>query len=310
MARRSDTSLATLLLVTRIVPSDVKPLSAREFWAVVDVIEDPAALLGVESSRLAAMIGDKLAARVAELLDRAPAAAVAVEQFEQSGVRTITAFDDDYPARLRARLAKAAPAVLHVAGAPALMQAGGVAIVGSRDVSVDAAEAAKNIARAAADEGRVVVSGGARGTDRLAMNAALDAGGCVVGVLADALTRTANDPEVRRAIADERLCLATPYAPSAPFSAGNAMGRNKILYALADVTVVVACEEGKGGTWSGATEALSHGYGDVAVWLGAGAGPANHVLASKGAAPVDASALAVSGDTAVTSADEQLHMKL
>ena len=65
------------------------------------------------------------------------------------------------------------------------------------------------------------------------MNVALDAGGCVVGVLADALTRTANDPEVRRAVADERLCLATPYAPSAPFSAGNAMGRNKILYALA-----------------------------------------------------------------------------
>jgi predicted Rossmann fold nucleotide-binding protein DprA/Smf involved in DNA uptake len=142
------------------------------------------------------------------------------------------------------------------------------------------------------------------------MNAALDAGGCVVGVLADALTRTASDPEVRRAVAEERLCLATPYAPSAPFSAGNAMGRNKILYALADVTVVVECEEGKGGTWSGATEALSHGYGDVVVWLGAGAAAANHVLAEKGAVPVDASVPIAAGHPIFRAADHQLHMKL
>jgi predicted Rossmann fold nucleotide-binding protein DprA/Smf involved in DNA uptake len=132
----------------------------------------------------------------------------------------------------------------------------------------------------------VVISGGARGTDRLAMQAALDGDGRVAGVLADALTRTAADPEVRRAVGDGQLCLVTPYAPEAPFNAGNAMGRNKLIYALAEVTFVVATDEGKGGTWTGATEALKKGYGAVAVWTGEGAGRGNKALVDLGGVPV------------------------
>ena len=162
---------------------------------------------------------------------------------------------------------------MHTVGPVRLLDRGGVAIVGSRDVSPEAAEVAKTAAAAAAGAGRVVISGGARGTDRLAMNAAIESDGDVVGILADALVKTANDAEVRRLVGEERLCLATPYAPTAPFSAGNAMGRNKLIYASADVTLVVASDLDKGGTWTGATEALEHNYGKVAVWLGEGAGP-------------------------------------
>jgi predicted Rossmann fold nucleotide-binding protein DprA/Smf involved in DNA uptake len=172
---------------------------------------------------------------------------------------------------------------VHAVGPARLLGRGGVAIVGSRDVSPEAAEVAKAAAAAAAHGGRVVISGGARGTDRLAMNAATASDGEVAGILADALIRTANDAEVRRLIGNEQLCLATPYAPNAPFSAGNAMGRNKLIYATADVTLVVASDSGKGGTWAGATEALRHAYGTVAVWLGEGAGPGNAALAERGA---------------------------
>jgi predicted Rossmann fold nucleotide-binding protein DprA/Smf involved in DNA uptake len=65
------------------------------------------------------------------------------------------------------------------------------------------------------------------------------------------------------------------------------MGRNKIIYALADVTLVVCSDSGSGGTWGGATEALRRGFGRVAVWTGDGAGPGNAELVGRGATPVD-----------------------
>ena len=53
--------------------------------------------------------------------------------------------------------------------------------------------------------------------------------------------------------------LCTPYGPDAPFSPGNAMGRNKLIYAQSLVTLVVASDRETGGTWSGAVEALKDG---------------------------------------------------
>ena len=63
------------------------------------------------------------------------------------------------------------------------------------------------------------------------------------------------------------------------------MARNKLVYALADLTVVVAADSGSGGTWSGAEEALRKRYGRVAVWRGAGEGSGNAALERMGAIP-------------------------
>ncbi len=311
MSRRSDTSLATLLLVSRAVPSEESPLSASEFWKLVEVVNDPARLLETSDDELAGTVGPVLAARVHTLLDRATSLAFQVEDLEHHGIKTLSALDDDYPPRWRERLGAAAPPVIHCAGPPQLLVSGGIAIVGSRDIAPAGARIAQEAANAAARDMRVVISGGARGTDKLAMQAALQCDGRVVGVLADALTRTADDPEVRRAIADELLCLTTPYAPTAPFSAGNAMGRNKLVYALADLTFVVATDEDNGGTWAGATEALQKHYGRVAAWTGEGAGSGNAALIKRGAVPIasisDLLASAVSGACEPTTpAHEQL----
>lgn len=61
------------------------------------------------------------------------------------------------------------------------------------------------------------------------------------------------------------------------------MARNKPVYVLADLTVVVAADGGSGGTWSGAEEALRRRYGRVAVWRGAGEGSGNARLERMGA---------------------------
>ena len=64
-------------------------------------------------------------------------------------------------------------------------------------------------------------------------------------------------------------------------------GRNKLIYGLAQVTLVVASDLDSGGTWAGATEALRRGFGAVAVWTGEGAGAGNAALVERGAMAVD-----------------------
>lgn len=145
------------------------------------------------------------------------------------------------------------------------------------------AEVARSAARTAARRGLAVISGGARGVDQLAMSAAEEAGGNAVGILADSLESAIAKADTRRALMDGRVCLCTPYKPDARFNVGNAMGRNKIIYALSRVTLVVATAQDSGGTWAGAKEALDKKYGSVAVWHGEGEGPGNEAIEKAGA---------------------------
>lgn len=290
MATRSGSALASLLLTNRLVDVGAKALTSREYWPLVETVRDPAVLLGAGADTLVTDLGlrRELAERIARLLDAGTAVAVEVDHLEQQGIAAISPFDDAYPQVLRQRLGRAAPPVLFVAGLPQLPQARGVAIVGSRNVSDAGAEVARAAASLVAERGDVLVSGGARGVDQLAMDAALQAGGPVVGVLADALARRLRKPDVRRAVAGGQLCLLTPYKPTAGFSVAGAMGRNKVIYALARTTFVVAADAERGGSWEGAVEAMRHDYGHVTVWVGEGAGDGNALLVERGARPLTA----------------------
>ena len=96
------------------------------------------------------------------------------------------------------------------------------------------------------------------------MVAALEAGGSAIGVLADSLLRAATKPHYRKALKEGRLLLLTPFYPEAGFSPGNAMGRNKYIYALSKGVVVAKSAE-KGGTWTGAVENLKKQW--VPLWV-------------------------------------------
>ncbi len=281
-------SLTTVLLVGRLRDDEVKPLKASDFWGLCDRVGEPNRLLGVGEAQLVAehrLAGD-LAARIVRLLDRATAMAFELERLGQTGISALTPFDEHYPRRFRDQLGAAAPVLLYAAGAVELLESPGVGVVGSRDVSPEGAEIAGAAAERAARLGLPLVSGGARGVDQTAMNAAFGADGAVVGVLADSLVRKLRSQDVRRAIHAGRTVMCTPYNPAAPFSVGNAMGRNRLIYVLSTVTLVVASEVGKGGTWSGATQALKGGFGRVAVWRGPGEGPGNEKLQEQGAVPI------------------------
>jgi predicted Rossmann fold nucleotide-binding protein DprA/Smf involved in DNA uptake len=164
--------------------------------------------------------------------------------------------DAEYPRRLKTRLREDAPAVLYGCGDMALLETGGLAVVGSRHVDDALIDYTMAVGRLAAQAGRTLVSGGAKGIDQAAMRGALEGGGKVCGVLADSLEKTTMNREHRNLLLDGQLVLISPYDPSAGFNVGNAMQRNKLIYALADTSLVVSSDLNKGGTWAGAVEQL------------------------------------------------------
>lgn len=285
----TETSLAALLLTNRIVDVGEKPLSAGEFWQMCRSVEDPSLLAGMSaediSSTLSVPISD--AERYAALLAAGTAFSFERERLEEEGVRLISALDDAFPERLRLRLKDACPSFLLVAGPLDYLDHEAIGVVGSRDASPAALEVAGSTAGVASANGMAVVSGLARGIDQAAMASALDAGVPVVGVPTEGIRVAARNPEIRRRAHAGELCIASPYAPGMRFTAGNAMGRNKIVYALAEVTLVVCSDAGSGGTWEGAREAMRRGFGRIAVWTGEGEGPGNAKLIEQGGVAVD-----------------------
>ena len=204
--------------------------------------------------------------RLQRLLSRGFLLSQAIESWRKRAIWVVSHMDEAYPQRLRDRLEKA-PAVLYGCGDHTLLNAGGLAVVGSRHVDEDILEYANQIGNLAASAGRTIVSGGARGVDQAAMNGALEAGGKSIGVLANGLKGAATNRSHRDPILNEQLVLISPYDPSSGFNVGHAMQRNKLIYALADAALVVNAEKNKGGTWNGAIEQLGNKIYSMPVYV-------------------------------------------
>ncbi len=194
--------------------------------------------------------------RLKRLLARGFLLSQAVEHWQTRAIWVVSRADAEYPRRLKARLKDDAPPVLYGCGDAAILDTGGLAVVGSRNVDDVLVEFTEGIGRLAAKAKRTLVSGGARGIDQAAMRGALGAGGKVAGILADSFERTALNREHRNLLMEGQLVLISPYDPAAGFNVGHAMQRNKLIYALADAALVVSSDYEKGGTWTGAIEQL------------------------------------------------------
>lgn len=222
--------------------------------------------------------------RVEFLLGRGTAMALALERWARGGLWVISRGDEAYPQRLKRRLKNAAPPLLYGAGDKALLDKGGLAIIGSRDASESALSHTRGLAARCANEGLAIVSGGARGVDAAAMQGATEAGGYCIGVLASDLLKTSVNRQNRIGLQSGRLVLVSPFYPEAGFNAGNAMGRNRYIYTLADQALVIDSALESGGTWAGAVENLKHGWVPLYVRT-PGESAGNAALVAKGGLP-------------------------
>ncbi|MCW5212613.1 DNA-protecting protein DprA [Desulfobulbus sp. TB] len=237
-----------------------KPLSLTEYSSLVRwlirVKMRPENLLQKETIPEASMGSGIDKQRLESLLGRGVQLGFAVEEWQRNGIWIISRSDADYPARYKSHLKDKAPPLLFGVGNRSLLNEGGLGIVGSRNVDQEGEAFTRQVAELCAYNRMLVVSGGARGVDQISMTAALEAGGATIGVLAENLLKKSIERKYRHAIADRRLLLISPYHPNARFTVGTAMGRNKLIYAMADYGLVVSAEHKKGGTWAGATEEL------------------------------------------------------
>ncbi|MEN3365335.1 MAG: hypothetical protein V7606_2609 [Burkholderiales bacterium] len=264
------------------------PLSQKEYEALARWLLErkkrPADLLqGGESGNL---LNDLIQARLDRsriefLLGRGTALAFAVEKWQRSGLWVLSRSDALYPQRLKKKLGQSAPPLLYGAGNPSLLHHGGLAIVGARDANETALQFSRDVAGACAREGIAVISGGARGVDSAAMQGAGETDGTVVGVLSSDLLKASVNRTNRIGLKDGRLVLVSPFNPEAAFNAGNAMARNRYIYALSDYALVVDSAEGEGGTWNGAIENIRNGWVPLFVRM-PGDKPGNGALVMQG----------------------------
>jgi DNA processing protein len=203
----------------------------------------------VGAARLVATHGDAARAMLHVSADKRAAAYAAADcvlaSLERIGAEAIDSPSPRYPARLL-ELADP-PSVLYAHGIHASAHPPAVAIVGTRHASSYGLRVAQAIATACARAGVTVVSGLARGIDGAAHHAALAAGGRTVAVLGTGID--VHYPRSHRTL-QERIAreglLLTEQVPGDTGHGGTFPRRNRIIAALADVTVVVEAGVGSG----------------------------------------------------------------
>ncbi len=205
----------------------------------------------------------------------------------KEGIHLVTRATESYPVLLRQRLGLDSPGCLWAKGDLSLLGKPAVALVGSRELEADNARFAAEAGRQAALQGYVLISGNARGADKVAQRACLEAGGQVICVVADSLTD-------KRPV--KNVLYLSEDSFDLPFSAARALSRNRVIHAMAGKVFVAQCGYQMGGTWSGTTQNLRFGWSPVFVY-GDGS-PAAALLVDMGAEAVELDSL---GDLAALS---------
>jgi DNA processing protein len=178
-------------------------------------------------------------------------------------VRCWTPDSSDYPAELL-DLAHP-PRELHVIGRTSALSKPRVAIVGTRSSTAYGERITRTLTRALVRGGVSVVSGMARGIDAAAHRTALEEGGNTVAVLGTGVDvpYPVGHRLLHRAIAEHGI-VVSENAPGAKAGPGSFPRRNRIIAALAPVTIVV--EAGfRSGALNTAAQALELGRVVAAV---------------------------------------------
>lgn len=169
----------------------------------------------------------------------------------------ITRLNPLYPLTVRRRLGLDAPGVLWAKGDITLLNQPAIAVIGSRDLNEENRQFAEEAGRQIARQGFVLVSGNARGADKNAQCACLEADGKVISIVADSLQK-------------QPLTRSTLYLSlddfDQGFSAHRALHRNHVIHTMTSLTIAAQCSLGKGGTWDGILTNLKNGWNPVCIF--------------------------------------------
>lgn len=247
-----------LLLTSQLGDPERKPLTVAQFRALanrVTQMERPKTSRELTEEDLVALGYDRsMAQRIVGLL----ASDLPLERYLNRGhlrdCFPISRVSEGYPFAVRKRLGLDAPGCLWAKGDISLLDRQTIALVGSRELSRQNSIFAERVGREAAKQGFVLVSGNARGADKVAQEACLQNGGSVICVVADELEK---HPIIHNVLylSEDSFDL--------PFSSQRALSRNRIIHTLGYITIVAQCIGETGGTWDGTVKNLRHRWSPV-----------------------------------------------
>ena len=198
--------------------------------------------------------GREMAEHIVHLLDQEDVLDHYLSRGRRAGCVPVTRVSPEYPLLLRKNLGLDSPGILWARGDLSLLNTPAVALVGSRDLNPDNRKFAGEAGRQAAIQGLTLVSGNARGADRTAQEAALEAGGAVISIVADELAKL----PLRK-----NVLYLSEDGFEEPFSAMRALSRNRCIHAMVWRTFVAQTSNGMGGTWDGTVKNLRAGWSGV-----------------------------------------------
>jgi predicted Rossmann fold nucleotide-binding protein DprA/Smf involved in DNA uptake len=223
--------------------------------------------------------------QIGKLLLRADKLGDEIEQLAEMKIFITTRSSDNYPTKLLRVMGKDAPVVLYFCGEMPLIERETIAIIGSRTATDAENDYAAKHARISAQNNVTVISGGAKGIDATAKEAALKAGGAVVTFVSDGMTRYIQDNAPH--ILWDKMLVLSAFNPEISFRGYNALARNKYIYASSDYAVVVSSGDGTGGSFKGAAYCLKHRLTTLYVNDDADAPAGNKKLIELGGLPVN-----------------------
>lgn len=158
------------------------------------------------------------------------------------------------------------PAELYIAGTLPHKQIKSVAIIGSRKPTPYGKEVTHKLAYELAKQGIVIISGLAYGVDAIAHQAALEAGGTTIAVLANGLHRVypTGHTALAEAIVRNGGAIISEKPPGEDTRHYDFLKRNRIISGLADAVLVTEATE-KSGTLSTIGHALDQNKEILAV---------------------------------------------
>lgn len=250
-----------LLLTSNLGDPDRKPLSVAQFRTLAKRVaqaEREVSTRDLEIADLLALGYDKdMAERIFGLLSGANVLREYLRRAECCDCIPVTRLNPAYPAAVRRRLGLDSPGVLWAKGDLSALNRPAVAVIGSRDLREENRRFAEEAGRQIAKQGYVLVSGNARGADKCAQEACLEAGGNVISIVADSLQKQ----ELR-----EKVLYLSLDEFDREFSPQRALHRNHVIHTMVSLTIAAQCTLGKGGTWDGILANLKHGWNPVCIF--------------------------------------------
>lgn len=269
---KENATAITILCSHLSLSEGLKPISTKEWGIIVAKLltakKEPSDILHFSDDDFKQYFNSSAEEilRFRKLFERSGALTFELSKYNDLGIYVVTRADETYPERLKKTLKNTCPPLFYVAGNLSLLEEPAVGFVGSRTVGESEEAFTVKTVDTVNKKGYLIVSGGAKGVDGLSTQRSLENEKCAIEFVSDTMMKKMRSKQAITALQNEKLLMLSAAKPEARFSVGFAMGRNPYIYAQSQGTVVVRSDFEKGGTWSGATEALKNNLSPVFCW--------------------------------------------